>query len=132
MWQARRRYPRVRLEVDWTLDSDTHSTMGRGLDISPRSARLALTRAFGRDVVLCVSLPGRARMFRARGQASQREGGLVIRFEEVSDSDLTALGHALVGAAGIAAIPQLANKFQRFADLHRRFLAGSTQPYPTR
>jgi hypothetical protein len=125
-WQSRRRYGRVHLEVDWMLEGEAGETWGHGLDLSLRSACLPLTRALGKNVCLQISLPGRARLFRARGHIAQMRAAVVVRFDHVSDEDLKLLADCLIGAGGLKAIPQLAQKFQRFTELHRRFLGTST------
>ena len=58
----RRRYPRLSLDVDWFVESEGCSTLGRGLEISPRGAMLPLTciGKFSSEVILYVALPGRA------------------------------------------------------------------------
>jgi hypothetical protein len=125
-WQSRRRYGRVHMDVDWMLEGEAGETWGRGLDLSLRSACLPLTRAVGKDVCLQISLPGRARLLRARGHVAQVRAGVVVRFHDVSSEDLKLLGDCLIATGGLKAIPQLAQKFQRFTELHRRFLGTST------
>jgi hypothetical protein len=120
---GRRRYARIHLDVDWMLESESTSTWGKGLDATPRSARLPVSRAIHEPVLLYVALPGRARMFRARGHVVPSRAGLLIRFDEVPAEDLKLLGDCLVQLGGLRALDQ---KFQRFSDLPRRFLAGST------
>ncbi len=126
---ARRRYARVFLDVDWFIEADGCSTLGRGLELSPRGAFLPVARTadLTAAVTLFVSLPQRARLFKARGVASPSGGpkGWVIRFNEVDAEDLTLLGESLLSEAGLAAFPGLDRKFKRFAGLHRRFLRTS-------
>jgi hypothetical protein len=124
----RRRYPRLSLDVDWFVESDGCSTLGRGLEISPRGAMLPLTciGRFSGGVTLYVALPGRARMFKARAHAAPRsERGWVIVFHEVSPEDLTLLARALIDQYGLSALPSLERKYARFAGLEPRVLADS-------
>lgn len=124
MFHNRRRYPRLFLDVDWFLEADGCSTLGRGLEISPRGALLPIQRTatFSPSVVLYVCLPARPRMFKAQGLATPTEGdrGWLIRFTEVSGEDLTLLGSSLVDFYGLEAIPNLDRRFGRFTDLPRR------------
>ncbi len=126
LYQSRRRYPRVFLDVDWFVESAGCSSLGRGLEISLRSAFLPIetTAPFPPEVTLYVCLPGRARMFRASGTASQRNGkkGWLVRFASVTQEDLGFLGQALLEACGLSAFPALDRKFSRFASLPKRFL----------
>jgi len=126
--QARRRYLRTTLEVDWFLDVGGLTSMGRGIELTPRSAvipgqlRNVLPES---EVVLHVALPARARLFRAKGRVMRRMGrGLLIRFEEVAEEDLVLLGQALVAEQGPAAIPSLERKFRRLTELHPRYFRG--------
>ena len=124
----RRRYPRLALDVDWFVESDGCSTLGRGLEISPRGAMLPLTCVgeFSSEVTLYVALPGRAKMFKARAYAAPRsERGWVIQFHEVALEDLTLLAHTLIEEHGIAALPSLERKYARFAGLEARVQADS-------
>lgn len=126
--QGRRRYPRVFLDLDWFLESPGCSTLGRGLELSPRGALLPIQRTTPlSEVTLFVSLPSRPRLFRAEGVASPRAGdrGWVIRFTEVAVDDLKLLGETLIEEYGLAALPALGRRFQRFTELHRRFLRSS-------
>lgn len=124
----RRRYPRLALDVDWFVESDGCSTLGRGLEISPRGAMLPVTciGKFSSEVTLYVALPGRAKMFKARAHAvphSQR--GWVIQFHDVSAEDLTLLARTLLEEHGLTALPSLDRKYARFAGLEPRVLADS-------
>ena len=111
------------------LDSALTSTWGRGLDLSLRSARLPLLhQALYEEVRLYVVLPGRARMFRARGHVARATKALVVRFDEVSPDDMTLLAHCLIQTAGLCAVPQLDVKFQRLTELNSRFWSASTEP----
>lgn len=124
----RRRYPRLALDVDWFVESDGCSTLGRGLEISPRGAMLPLTciGKFSSVVTLYVALPGRAKMFKARAHAAPRsERGWVIQFHEISPDDLTLLAKTLMDEYGLAALPSLERKCARFAGLDARLLADS-------
>jgi hypothetical protein len=121
LWQSRRRYPRIPLDVDWMIDAKGTSLWGRGLELSLRSARLPTSRPVEGEVSLYVSLPGRARMFKARGRVTQRKGGVVIQFHEVASADLRLLAASLLDAGGLPVIPQLDQKFRRFTRLERRF-----------
>src|SRR4051812_45683105 len=119
----RRRYPRLALDVDWFVESDGCSTLGRGLEISPRGAMLPLTciGKFSSDVTLYGALPGRAKMFKARAHAAPRsERGWVIQFHEVAAEDLTLLAQSLIEEHGLAALPALERKYARFAGLEPR------------
>ena len=124
----RRRYPRLGLDVDWFVESDGCSTLGRGLEISPRGAMLPVTciGKFSSEVTLYVALPGRAKMFKARAHAAPRsERGWVIQFHEVSAEDLTLLANALIHEHGLQALPGLERKYARFSGLEARLLADS-------
>jgi hypothetical protein len=103
---ARRRYPRLKLDVDWFVESQGCSTLGRGLEISPRGATLPVTcrSPFSRDVTLYVALPDRARMFKAKGNAVQRASGWAIVFREVELEDLNLLARTLIDEFGVEAV----------------------------
>lgn len=103
---ARRRYPRLKLDVDWFVESHGCSTLGRGLEISPRGATLPVTcrSPFSRDVTLYVALPERAKMFKARGNAVQRANGWAIVFREVAMEDLNLLARTLIDEFGVDAV----------------------------
>ncbi|MBM4380726.1 MAG: hypothetical protein FJ086_15725 [Deltaproteobacteria bacterium] len=126
--QARRRYLRTSLDVDWFVDVGGLTTMGRGIELTPRSAvvpGLLHNVPLGAQVVLHVALPARARLFRARGHVMRRMGrGLLIRFEEVLQEDLVLLGEALVAEQGPGALPSLERKFRRLTELHPRHFRG--------
>ncbi len=128
LYQSRRRYPRVFLDVDWFVESAGCATLGRGLEISPRGALLSIERtgAFNAaPVTLHVCLAGRPRMFKAQGVASaqaRESKGWIIRFTQVSAEDLTLLGRTLIDEYGLGALPGLDRKYQRFTALHRRYL----------
>jgi hypothetical protein len=115
--RSRRRYPRLFLDVDWFVESDGCSTLGRGLEISPRGALLPVT-CIGRissSVTLHVSLPARSKMFKAKGQASnRRERGWAIIFKHVSHEDLHLLAMELIAEHGLDAIPALERKYSKF------------------
>src|SRR5690242_21778655 len=87
MTHSRRRYPRLHLDVDWFVESNGCSTLGRGLEISPRGALLPVTciGQFSSAVTLHVALQSRPRMFKAKGLAmTRRERGWAIVFRDVS------------------------------------------------
>jgi hypothetical protein len=89
-----RRYPRFQLDVDWFVESRGCSTLGRGLELSVRSALLpvACTSPFLSDVTLYISLPARAAMFKAKCCAKLQAGrGWVLQFEEIAPDDLQLL-----------------------------------------
>lgn len=98
--------PRVFLDAGWFVEATSCSTLGRGLEISSRAACLPIapTSELTGPVTLYLSLPGQARMFRARGQALRRPGqrGWVIRFAEVSPENLRLLSRALSDAPALA------------------------------
>jgi hypothetical protein len=103
---ARRRYPRLKLDVDWFVESHGCSTLGRGLEISPRGATLPVTcrSPFSRDVTLYVALPDRAKMFKAKGNAVQRANGWAIVFRDVMPDDLNLLARTLIDEFGVEAV----------------------------
>ncbi len=104
----RRRYPRFLLDVDWFVESQGCSAMGRGLEVSVRGAMLPVTCSspFTPNVTIFVSLPARQKMFKARCTATQRLGqGWVLTFVEVSPEDLSLLGNTLIGEFGLLALP---------------------------
>lgn len=122
---SRRRYPRLFLDVDWFVEAGGCSTLGRGLEISPRGALLPLTckGELAGDVVLYVSLPERPRMFKAVGRASPRsERGWVIAFHQTSEEDLALLAESLIKEYGLAALPQLERRYSRYLELEPRYL----------
>lgn len=124
-YQQRRRYPRFFLDVDWFVESDGCSTLGRGLEISVRGATLPITclSPFTPSVTLFLSLPARPRMFKARCSAFMREGrGWVLTFHDVSPEDLQLLGSTLIGEYGLLALPNLERKYGRLVDLAPRHL----------
>ena len=124
LYLSRRRYARVLLDVDWFVESVGCSTLGRGLELSPRGALLPIARtgAFGEEVTLFVCLPGRPRMFRAVGAAQAVRGprGWLIKFHRVASEDLGLLGEALIEQAGLAALPALDRKYSKYSGLRRR------------
>lgn len=124
-FQQRRRYPRFHLDVDWFVESDGCSTLGRGLEISVRGATLPVTflSPFTRHVTLFISLPARPKMFKARCSAFMREGrGWVLTFHETSPEDLQLLGTTLIGEYGLLALPNLERKYGRLVTLDARHL----------
>lgn len=103
-----RRYPRFHLDVDWFVESQGCSTLGRGVEISVRGAMLPVTclSPFTPSVTLFVSLPLSPRMFKAHCSARQRPGqGWVLTFQDVSPEDLQLLGTTLLGEFGTLALP---------------------------
>jgi hypothetical protein len=121
-WSSSRRYPRFELDLDWFVESDGCSTLGRGLTLTVRGAKLPLSCAseFRGEVTLFVALPHLARMFQARCRAQHHDGrGWVLDFVEVSPEDLQALGHTLVTEFGVAALPELERRPLREVDLTR-------------
>ncbi len=126
---TRRRFPRLFLDVDWFVESNGCSTLGRGLEISPRGALLPLTciGQFSSAVTLHVALPARPRMFKARGIAmTRRERGWAIEFRDVEVEDLRLLAETLIEEYGLAAVPSLERKYARFLNLEPRLLRDST------
>ncbi len=122
-YHSRRRYPRLFLDVDWFVESQGCSTLGRGLEISLRSARLPVTcvGTFSEQVTLFVSLPGRAKMFKAKGLATaSTDRGWVIQFAAVSDEDRGLLAVSLIDEYGLVALPNLERKFGRFIQLAKQ------------
>ena len=112
-----RRYPRLFLDVDWFVESDGCSTLGRGLELSPRGALLPVSclAPLSTFVTLHVCLPSRPRMFRAKGQAlARRASGWAIAFSEVSFDDLHLLASTLIDEYGAGAVPQLERKYSKF------------------
>ena len=106
---ATRRHPRFRLDVDWFVESASGSAMGRGLELSFRSALLPVvcTSHFTPTVTLHLSLPQRQKMFKAICSARQQARGWVLTFNEIAPDDLQLLGQALLEAFGEAALPSL-------------------------
>jgi hypothetical protein len=104
-----RRVPRFSLDLDWFVESQGCSTLGRGLELSVRGALLPSCRSpFEGEVTLFVALPQREEMFRATCRASHEEGrGWVLRFLEVAPEDLQLLGQVLLTEFGVAALPEL-------------------------
>ncbi len=126
-YHSRRRYPRLFLDVDWFVESMGCSTLGRGLELSVRGARLPVTcvGTFSEQVTLYVALPGRARMFKARAHAQPKsERGWVIRFSEVASDDLQLLARTLIDEYGLIALPNLTRKFGRYAELEPALMRG--------
>jgi hypothetical protein len=109
---AARRYPRFSLDVEWFVESEGCSTLGRGLTLSVRGALLPCRSPFEGQVTLFVSLPQRPEMFRATCHARrQQEGqGWVLTFVEVAPADLQLLGQALLSEFGAAALPALEHR----------------------
>lgn len=119
-YHARRRYPRLFLDVDWFVESEGCSTLGRGLEVSLRSARLpvACVGTFSEQVTLFVALPGRAKMFKAKARAAAKsERGWVLQFSSVSDEDRGLLATTLIDEYGLVALPNLERKFGRIIQL---------------
>jgi hypothetical protein len=105
-----RKVPRFTLDLDWFVESQGCSTLGRGLELSVRGALLPVTclSPFEGEVTLFVSLPQRQAMFRAACRASLQPGrGWVLTFLEVAPDDLQLLGQALLTEFGTAAMPEL-------------------------
>lgn len=119
-----RRYPRFQLDVDWFVESDGSSSLGRGLELSARGALLPVTctSPFTENVTLYLSLPLRPRMFKARCSAEMREGrGWVLHFEEVSPDDLQLLGHTLLSEFGTASLPNLEHRTPDALEIQSKF-----------
>jgi len=96
--------------VDWFVESQGASAMGRGLEVSVRAAKLPVTckSPFDGDVTLYLSLPLRERMFKARCRAVNfGDRGWCLQFVEVAPEDLQLLGHTLIAEFGPAALPNL-------------------------
>jgi hypothetical protein len=126
-FHSRRRYPRLFLDVDWFVESQGCSTLGRGLEISLRSARLpvACVGTFSEQVTLFVALPGRAKMFKAQARAEPKsERGWVLQFASVSDEDRGLLAVSLIDEYGLVALPNLERKFGRYIQLEPAALRG--------
>lgn len=103
-----RRYPRFTLDVDWFVESAGCSTLGRGLEVSVKSALLPIrcSGQFSQEATLFLSLPRRERMFKASCSAHMDEGrGWVLQFKQVSSEDLQLLGHTLLATFGSAVHP---------------------------
>ncbi|MDX2013433.1 MAG: hypothetical protein SFW67_24795 [Myxococcaceae bacterium] len=118
---GRRRWPRFFLDLDWFVESNGCSAMGRGLELTVRGAKLPITcrSPFTDEVVLHVSLPSRERLFKARCTAEHAEGrGWVLSFVEVSPDDLQLLGHTLIGEFGVLALPESPSKPRRRQSEH--------------
>lgn len=116
-FHSRRRYPRLHLDVDWFVESKGCSTLGRGLQLSPRGALLPLACVgpFADEVTLYVSLASRPRMFKAVGLAvARRAAGWAIRFTSVAADDLALLAQELLSAHGLVAVPNLTRKFSKY------------------
>ena len=107
-----RRYPRFFLDLDWFVESQGCSTLGRGLELSVRGALLPACRAPAHgEVTLFVSLPRRPEMFRAACRARLQPGrGWILTFLEVSPADLQELGQLLVSEFGVTALPELEHR----------------------
>jgi hypothetical protein len=128
MTHSRRRYPRLFLDADWFVESNGCSTLGRGLEISPRGALLPVTckGSFSSEVTLFVALPTRPRMFRAKAIATAREGkGWAIMFRQVSTDDLHLLAMTLIDEHGLEAVPSLERKYAKFMGFEARHLRDS-------
>ncbi|MFO0596115.1 MAG: hypothetical protein U0228_12440 [Myxococcaceae bacterium] len=114
-----RRYPRFSLDVDWFVESKPlgappgtrgASSMGRGLEISVRSALLPVTctSPLAQEVTLFLSLPLRQQMFKAKCTAVMKEGrGWLLTFVEIAPDDLQLLGHTLITEFGAASLPNV-------------------------
>jgi hypothetical protein len=87
---GRRRWPRFFLDLDWFVESNGCSAMGRGLELAVRGARLPVTcrSPFTDDIVLHVALPSRERLFRARCAAVP---------QRVAPSRRRSVGHVISG-----------------------------------
>ncbi|MDP1918327.1 MAG: hypothetical protein Q8L14_18925 [Myxococcales bacterium] len=117
---GRRRWPRFFLDLDWFVESDGCSAMGRGLELTVRGAMLPATcrSPFTDHVVLHVSFPARERLFKAKCSAVGGGRGWRLTFEEVSPEDLQLLGHTLIGEFGLLALPQPARSRSRSTAAH--------------
>jgi hypothetical protein len=128
MTHSRRRYPRLFIDVDWFVESNGCSTLGRGLEISPRGALLPLT-CLGKlsgQVTLHVALPSRARMFKARAVALPRPTrGWALMFRDVSVEDLNLLAKTLIEEYGLEAVPTLERKYSKYMTIEPRHLRDS-------
>ena len=93
-----RRYPRFHLDFDWFVVSKGCSTLGRGIELSMRSALLPVTctSPFTDDVTLYLSLPLQPKMFKARCTASNGKRGWLLQFVDISSADLQLLGRTLL------------------------------------
>ncbi len=113
---GRRRWPRFFLDLDWFVESEGCSTLGRGLELTVRGARLPIgcSSPFADAVTLHLSLPARERMFKARCSARMIDGrGWVLTFTEVAPDDLQLLGNTLIGEFGVLALPQPHHRSKR-------------------
>lgn len=123
-----RRYPRFVLDVDWFVETDGCSTLGRGLEVSVRGVKLPVACAspFAGEITLFIALPHRQEMFKARCRA-QHHGtrGWTLGFTEVSPEDLQLLGHCLLCEFGVAALPDLEARRPLEVDLSRN----ASRPY---
>ncbi|MEW5742849.1 MAG: hypothetical protein AB1938_28290 [Myxococcota bacterium] len=105
-----RQHPRFELDVDWFVESAGASAMGRGLEVSVRTAKLPVTckSPFPGEVILHLSLPQRERMFKARCRAVNfGVRGWCLEFLEIAPDDLQLLGQTLLTEFGPAALPNL-------------------------
>lgn len=121
-FDQRRRFPRYFFDLDWFVESEGCSTLGRGLEISVRGALLNITcnSPFPDKVTLFVSMPSRGRMFKAHCVANfKNEKGWVLTFTSVAPDDLQLLGAMLISEYGLAALPNLERKYRRYAKLER-------------
>lgn len=117
---SRRKYPRLFLDVDWFVESLGCSTLGRGLEISPRGALLPVTclAPLSTEVVLHVCLPARPKMFKAKGAAiARRARGWAIAFRDVSLEDLNLLAKTLIDEYGVGAVPTLERKYSKLLQI---------------
>ena len=123
--EGRRRFPRVQFDFDWFVTSDGCSTLGRGIELSMRSAFLPIARAGEIDsrVVLHVALPHRPKLLRVEGVArpSEAKNGWVIRFTKISFEDASFLAKTLMDVIGLAAVPGLEREMGQHAQLDARF-----------
>ena len=104
-----RRYPRFTLDVDWFVESRGCSTLGRGIELSVRGAKLpaTCTSPFTEEVTLYLSLPARPKMFKALCSARNEGRAWLLHFNEIAPEDLQLLGHTLLTEFGAAALPNL-------------------------
>ena len=117
---ASRRTPRFTLDADWFVESEGCSTLGRGLELSIRGAKLPLAcnSQFRGEVTLFVALPHQSTMFKARCRAQHHDGrGWTLGFVEVLPADLQLLGQVLVSEFGPAALPDLEGRRPEELDL---------------
>jgi hypothetical protein len=121
--EARRRYPRLRVNVDAYYESEGRECCAESVELSLRGVFFPThtPEALGTEAVVRLGLPGNV-MFRARAIVvrHQKVGschGVGLQFAHMSEPDRARLAAFLLKQGGLAVLPQLERQFGGWARL---------------